>query len=257
MKTYRIGLSCFAALGLSGLVACATATPIVIPPQASWHWQLNGTLKTPNRLVYDIDLFDTPASTITSLKGQGRIVVCYFSAGTWEDWREDAGQFPKAALGSPLDEWPGERWLDVNDSQVRTLMARRILLAANKGCDAIEPDNVDGYSNRNGLKLTEAQQLDYNRWLSRQAHYRDLAIALKNAVELVPKLVEHFDFALNESCYAYKECDAYQYFRKQGKAVFIAEYRSYNSSMCSQAKAAGYQLQFFKSALKAIGEPCE
>lgn len=44
-------------------------------------------------------------------------------------------------------------------------MARRILLAAQQGCDAFEPDNGDA----NGLQLTEADQQDYNRWLSRQA----------------------------------------------------------------------------------------
>lgn len=236
-------------------IAC-TATPIVIPAQSSWHWQLSGKLQTPDRLVYDIDLFDTPKSTITALKGRGRIVVCYFSAGTWEDWREDAKAFPNNALGSPLGDWPGERWLDVRNTQVRQLMARRIALAREKGCDAVEPDNVDGYANRNGLGLREADQLDYNRWLSRQAHGRDLAIALKNAVELVPALVDDFDFALNESCYAYKECDAYRHFRRQNKAVFIAEYRNYNSNLCQQAASAGYQLQFFKRDLKAIGEPC-
>lgn len=246
----------FASIGVIALSACVHATPIVIPSQASWHWQLSGKLQTPNRLVYDIDLFDTSASTIASLKGQGRIVVCYFSAGSWEDWRADAPQFPREALGAQLDGWPGERWVDIRHPEVRTLMARRILLAAQKGCDAVEPDNVDAYSNANGLQLTEADQLDYNRWLSRQAHYRDLAIALKNAVELVPQLVNDFDFALNESCYAYKECDAYRLFRQQGKAVFIAEYRSLNKSMCSKAAADGYQLQFFKRELKGIGTPC-
>ena len=51
-------------------------------------------------------------------------------------------------------------------------------------------------------------------------------------------------------------CDAYRHFRRQNKAVFIAEYRNYNSNLCQQAASAGYQLQFFKRDLKAIGEPC-
>ena len=246
----------FASVGVVALSACVHATPIVIPSQASWHWQLSGKLQTPDRLVYDIDLFDNSAATIGNLKSRGRIVVCYFSAGSWEDWRADASQFPQAALGAPLDGWPGERWLDIRNPQVRELMARRMQLAKAKGCDALEPDNVDGYSNGNGLNLTEADQLDYNRWLSRQAHALDLAIALKNAVELVPQLVNDFDFALNESCYAYKECDAYRLFRQQGKAVFIAEYRTLNKSLCSKAAADGYQLQFFKRELKGVGTPC-
>lgn len=246
----------FASFAFVSVVACTQAEPAVIPGQASWHWQLSGKLQTPERLVYDIDLFDTPASSIAALKGQGRLVVCYFSAGSWEDWRPDADQFPQTALGAPLDDWPGERWLDIRNEQARTLIARRIRLAQEKGCDAVEPDNVDGYSNPNGLQLSKADQLNYNRWLSRQAHYRNLGIALKNAVELVPALVDHFDFALNESCYAYKECDAYRAFRQQGKAVFIAEYRSYSNSLCNQAASSGYQLQFFKRELNNVGTPC-
>lgn len=239
------------------LAACAHATPIVIPSQASWHWQLSGKLQTPNRLVYDIDLFDNSATTIGNLKSQGRIVVCYFSAGSWEDWRADAGLFPQSTLGAELSGWPGERWLDIRNPQVRELMARRMQLAKSKGCDALEPDNIDGYSNSNGLGLTAADQIDYNRWLSQQAHALDLAIALKNAVELVPELVNDFDFVINESCYAYKECDIYRLFRQQGKAVFIAEYRSYSSNMCSKAASAGYRLQFFKRSLSGVGRPCE
>ncbi|WP_241693801.1 endo alpha-1,4 polygalactosaminidase [Pseudomonas sp. OTU750018] len=256
-KAMKIFQRLLASIGTLTLAACVSATPIVIPSQASWHWQLSGKLKTPERQVYDIDLFDTSTTTITNLKGQGRIVVCYFSAGSWEDWRSDAAQYPKEALGAQLDGWPGERWLDIRHPAVRTLMAKRIRLAAEKGCDAVEPDNVDGYSNGNGLGLSEANQIDYNRWLSQQAHEHNLAIALKNAVELIPALVDDFDFALNESCYAYKECEAYRLFRQQGKAVFIAEYRSYNSNLCSKASASGYQLQFFKRALNTVGSPCK
>ncbi|MCJ8169023.1 endo alpha-1,4 polygalactosaminidase [Atopomonas sediminilitoris] len=243
------------ALGML-LVSACTASPITIPASSSWHWQLSGNLQMPNRHVYDIDLYDTPSSTIGNLKAQGRIVVCYFSAGSWEDWRDDAAQYPTQALGNNLDGWPGERWLDIRNSTVRTLLAKRMDLAVSKGCDAVEPDNVDGYSNSNGLGLTKADQLDFNRWLASAAHARNLAIALKNAVELVPDLVNHFDFALNESCYRYNECNAYNAFTAQGKAVFVAEYRKYNNKLCNKANASGFQLQYFKRALNTVGKPC-
>ncbi len=38
-----------------------------------------------------------------------------FSAGTKEDWREDADDFPEEALGEPLGDWEGEVWVDVNN----------------------------------------------------------------------------------------------------------------------------------------------
>jgi hypothetical protein len=251
----HIILSLIAFAGLAPLAACAT--PIVIPSQTSWHLQLDGRLQTPDRQLYDIDLYDTPQQTIGDLKAVGRIVICYFSAGTWEDWRPDAADYPTTALGAPLADWPGERWLDTRNAEVRALLSKRLDLAVSKGCNGVDPDNVDGYSNPNGLQLSAADQLDFNRWLAREAHSRDLSIGLKNAVALIPELVDDFDFAVNESCYRYRECDGYQLFRQQGKAVLIAEYRTYNSAMCEKAAASGYRLQFFKRALKGVGTPCQ
>ncbi len=62
----------------------------------TWQWQINGNLNTSLDVdMYDVDLFDTSAATIESLKDDGRIVVCYFSAGTYEGWRSDwASYFP-------------------------------------------------------------------------------------------------------------------------------------------------------------------
>ncbi|WJN59837.1 endo alpha-1,4 polygalactosaminidase [Pseudomonas sp. SO81] len=232
------------------------ATPLAIPANASWHLQLNGTLQKPNRQVYDIDLYDTPKQTITTLKAQGRIVICYFSAGTWEDWRSDAKLYPKAAIGKPLPEWPGERWLDYRRNDVRALLAKRLDLARGKGCNGVDPDNVDGYANDNGLKLTKAQQISFNRWLAGEAHKRNLSIGLKNAVDLLPQLADHFDFAVNESCYQYKECGGYAAMRRQGKPILIAEYRAYNAKLCSSAKTSGFRLQFFNLDLKGTGKAC-
>ena len=237
--------------------ALTAATPATIPVNASWHLQLDGKLQMPNRLVYDIDLYDTPKQTITNLKAGGRIVICYFSAGTWEDWRSDAQAYPKEALGKALPDWAGERWLDYRRDDVRQLLSKRLDLAVDKGCDGVDPDNVDGYSNDNGLGLTQTQQIDFNRWLASEAHKRDLSIGLKNAVELLPELGDHFDFAVNESCYRYNECAVYSHMRSQGKPIFIAEYRAFNKDLCRQAANSGFRLQFFKLSLKGIGEPCD
>lgn len=42
-----------------------------------------------------------------------------FSAGTREDWRDDADDFPAAAVGEALGDWEGEVWVDVNDEVSR------------------------------------------------------------------------------------------------------------------------------------------
>lgn len=191
----------------------------------SWHWQLQASLNTGYGVdIYDVDLFDTDTSVIGDLQAQGRLVICYFSAGSWEDWRDDAGDFEQAALGNPLDGWPGEKWLDVRASSLEAVMEARLDLAADKGCDGVEPDNVDGYANDSGFSLSGSDQLAYNRFLASAAHERGLLIGLKNDLDQISELVTSFDFAVNEECYEYDECERLTPFIDAGKPVLHAEY---------------------------------
>lgn len=193
----------------------------------TWQWQLSGPLNTSyNVAVYDIDLFDTSAQTIAQLKAQGRKVLCYFSAGSSENWRPDFASFNAADMGKPLDGWAGEKWLDTRSANVRAVMLSRLDLAVSKGCDGVEPDNVDGYTNGTGFPLTAATQLNYNKYLADAAHGRGLAIALKNDVDQLAQLEPWFDMAVNEQCNQYDECGGYSVFTSKNKPVFNAEYAS-------------------------------
>ena len=101
--------------------------------------------------VYDVNLWDTSTATIDRLHAEGRRGICYFSAGSRENWRPDAQSFPPSTVGRPLDDWPGERWLDIRSPAVRSVKLERLDLAAEKGCKAVDPDNVDGYTARTGF----------------------------------------------------------------------------------------------------------
>lgn len=215
----------------------------------TWQWQLVGTIDTAYDVaVYDVDLIDAPQATIDLLHRQGRRVVCYFSAGSSEDFRSDAGLFAAADKGKKLDGWDGERWLDIRSDNVRRFMtAQRLDLAAVKTCDGVEPDNVDGYANDTGFPLTAADQLAYNRFLATEAHRRGLAVGLKNDVEQVAALAEAFDFAVNEQYHEYDECALLRPFTAAGKPVFNAEYRDdyrtdrggARTRLCAAARAEG------------------
>ncbi len=206
----------------------------------SWQWQLNGTVNTSYDVdIYDIDLEDSSSALISQLHTDGCHVICYFSAGSYENWRSDANQFDAEDLGNTLAGWPDERWLDITSDNVRAIMEERLDRAVSKGCDAVEADNVDGYSNSNGLGLTAAEQLDYNQFLAQAAHERGLAIGLKNDLEQISSLVSLFDFAINEQCYEYDECSALTPFISAGKPVFHVEYKTTylnDNSMCLQSR---------------------
>lgn len=212
------------------------------PPGTTWQWQLSGAIDTSFAVeMYDIDLFDSPQATIDKLHQDGRVVICYFSAGSWEAWRDDADTFPAGVKGKTLDGWPDEKWLDIRQiDQLSPVMTARLDLAVTKNCNGVEPDNVDGYANDSGFPLTGADQLAYNRWLAQQAHQRGLSIGLKNDLDQIPDLLADFDWALNEQCFQYDECDTLLPFVEAGKAVFGVEYSGDAGLFCPQANQMGF-----------------
>ena len=149
-------------------------------PGTSWQIQFSSQIDTSLDVqVYDLDLDDTPISIIDQLHADGHKVMCYFSAGSWEQWRNDADDFPDSVLGNDLDGWPGEKWLDIRRLDLLdSIMSARLDIAAQKSCDGVDPDNVDGYTNNTGFNLSYQDQIRYNTWLADQAHVRGLAIGL-------------------------------------------------------------------------------
>lgn len=232
--------------GLTVLCGCgadpdpASAAPGRWGPKqgTSWQWQLSGKIDTKVRAkVFDVDGEDTSAATVRKLKAKRARVICYFSAGSWEEWREDAADFPASVKGEPLEGWPGERWLDIRALDVLLpIMERRIAACRSKGFDAVEPDNVDGYANNSGFPLQAADQLRYNMAIADLAHKHGLGVGLKNDAAQVPDLEPHFDFAVVEECVKYGECTAYLPFIRAGKAVLHAEYRGSMKKICATTK---------------------
>lgn len=208
----------------------------------TWQWQLSGTLdRTPDVAMYDVDLAETSDVDLAALKADGRVVICYFSAGTLESYRTDVGGVAPEAIGSQLIDWPDEQWLDVTHPTVRELALSRLDRAAERGCDGVEPDNVDAADNANGLALNVTEQLAFNRFLADAAHERGLSVGLKNAVSWVEDLGPWFDWALNEECHTYEECGAYTGFVVADRAVFNAEYvDDWTDAEATASRVCGY-----------------
>jgi hypothetical protein len=202
-------------------------------------------------VVYDIDGEDSTAADVAAIHATGAIAVCYVDVGTLEEGRSDYSEFPSSVVGPGVSGWPGENWLLVsaaNQSVILPLMKTRFqnwCLA--KGFDAIEADNVDGWTNISNI--SEADNLAYDLAIAQLAHALPLSIGLKNlATDLdasqLPMFVGAFDWALNEQCYEYSECDAYTQagsFLPAGKAVFDVEYNT--SPDCTQAASAHLNAQ--------------
>ncbi len=235
----------------------AGAKSMWIPTQGlQWQYQLQGKLNTticavprsggtcvrPN--VYDVDLYAPDGVTLNTaaveaIHALGAHAVCYVDAGTWEDFRPDAGEFPASVKGLP-NGWPGERWLDIRATSVLLpIITARVAKCAAAGFDAVDFDNVDGYQNQTGFPLTAADQLTFDEDLAAIAHSDGLSAGLKNDIDQLGQLESTFDFAVNEQCAQYNECDAYDGWTAAGKAVVEVEYRGRPTRYCPSADLHG------------------
>lgn len=196
----------------------------------------------------DLDGSDTPADIVATLHERDIRVLCYVNAGAWEAWRPDADLYPATILGEDYPGWPGERFVDIRALEVLgPILEVRFDECADKGFDAIDPDNIDTAYTDTGFPLTESDQLTFNRWLSDQAHARGLAIFQKNVPELTPDLVDAYDGAVTEDCAADRWCGDLRPYLDANKPVLAIEYTDVTDArefarMCTDPELAGLSL---------------
>lgn len=221
-----------------------------IPIRASFTYDLPSEQISYTTDVVFID-YNVTATKIEELKAQNKLVLCYVSVGTAENYRDDYKEFPEIVLGNPLGDWPDEKWLDIRDERVFEIMKARIEVAQENGCQGIDPDNIDGYANESGFdpSLEVGDTMDYLKKIADEVHSRGMLIGMKNADGIVETakndnttdeykfINEYMDFSVTEECYRYTECDKYSIFTELKKPVFSIEYITeetddYNSDTC-------------------------
>lgn len=212
--------------------------------QTKWQIQLSGALDTSvSAELFDVDLFDTSAEQIAALQARGSRVICYFDTA-YEPWRPDAFQL-EPFRGAPLEGWPGQYWLDIRATEVMEVMQRRIALARSKGCDGVDADDIDAVDNDPGFPITRREQQLFVIKLANGAHGRGLSFGLKNALNDIPALLSFVDFAVNEECFAYRECEQLRPFIEAGKPVFNIEYADAlaekAAEICPRATTLGFR----------------
>lgn len=279
-KTYAGAMLFGISLTLSSHLALAAdwpptldSNPAVQPPK--WDWQLAVPIKVnpdTSIKIYDIDMFENEKSTaIQTLHGKGYKVICYLDIGSWENWRDDAAAFPASILGATYAGFPDERWLDIRDvnsakSQtgmaLATILTARLDRAKAMGCDAIEPDNIDGYDKTahesSGFALSYEDQIYFNLWAAKEVHARGMLIGLKNNINQAhdPRIYTAFDFVVSEQCFQYNECSYFSDFLTRGKPVFEAEYKLALSNFCARAKTSRISAIKKRPVLNATREDC-
>ena len=231
-----------------------------------------------------------PSSIVSSLHASGKYSICYIEAGAQQD-EPDASHFAPADYGNSAEQyemqgWAGEYWFDTRgfagyhygDSNsvltgaapnIAAGMAQRITGCAAEGQDAIEPDDLDGYTNRGdtgvnggGWGLTQQDAQGYEAWLAFTAHSAGLAIFQKNDTDNISVNEPIYDGAITEECNAYNDpCSEWRPYLTAGKPVLNAEYTDdgeSTSKFCSADETLGIIGALFNVDLNGkTYQPCE
>lgn len=231
--------------------------------QISWQWEIDHEISTTNATdmgtdaktytgaaavapaVFDIDGFNNSAADVSSLHTQGKKVICYIEVGAIENYRPDYAQFPATSMGSGVQGYPSEKYLDINNPTVVQIIKSRIDMCHSKGFDAIEPDIDDSYTDNTGFTISLQNNVDYLTNLSAYAHSLGMSWGLKNGGDggdpttFVTKMLPNVDFAVTEEPYFLKTIGFFHpAFLNAGKAMFVAEYTPNTSSaadFCTQS----------------------
>lgn len=207
--------------------------------------------------VVNIDLEDNSTARIAQIKATGREVICYFSAGSWENWRADQALFPDVAKGNTMSGWPNERWVDIRNADIVTIMKARIDLAATKGCNAVDPDNTDAWDGNNpGFPITQLHTQTYLATLANYAHSVGLGMGLKNNPNIVNTMFTYFDFGVVEQCHEFNECGSYLVLPNYNKPVFQIEYTGTFTNICNAATIHNFDAQKKTLDLNNAGTHC-
>jgi hypothetical protein len=234
------------------------------PPRAavrsgmSLQYQIAGQLDTRvNAELFVTDLFDTSDKQVADLHGAGRLAIAYVSAGSLENWREDASDLPRDAVGMPLPAYPEESWLDTRRAEVRQWMQARFDLAVQKGFDGVFASTLGVYRATSGFNLSRADELEYAIFLADEAHARALNIGLSGIFELSQQLAVHYDWAIANGCIERNSCDDVAPLLAAGLPVFDLETsESDREATCAKAKSYAIPVTFKHGGYDAYRSTC-
>jgi hypothetical protein len=85
------------------------------------------------------------------------------------------------------------------------------------------------------------------------ARDNNLAIGLKNSIDMIPDVLSVIQFAVNEECHEQEECEGYAAVTKANLAVFNIEYKVKN---CTKVPGVTLSSVFKPMDLNAIGGQC-
>ncbi|HYB27098.1 MAG TPA: endo alpha-1,4 polygalactosaminidase [Solirubrobacteraceae bacterium] len=242
-----------------------------------------------------------PSPVVQGIHAAGHYAICYVEAGANQVGFPDDSDFASADYTDPghntqLQGYPGENYLDLagfsgwsarspsvfpdttpsNDASndvsaaqnIAAGLAQRFAWCKREGQDAVEADDLDGYTNSNGWGLTQQDAVGFEAWIAYTVHNDGLAWFMKNdAGDAQAAVNDGADGLIIEECNYYDDpCGSATQpgdatpFLKAGLPVLNAEYTQdgeTTAKFCPTDNADGiYGALFDVNLAGGTYEPC-
>jgi hypothetical protein len=272
--------------GLAGLPA--THAPYPAPGSANiWDTDL---FQDSNRA--DAGIPTGPSPVVRAIHAAGHYSICYVEVGAYQQGFPDNGHFARSDYGglgdraTQMQGYSNEYWFNLTGFRhyvsghrgtlrgaavnIAQALDKRFGWCKSERQDAVEPDDLDGYTNKSTggqtpWGMTQADAAGFERWLAYDIHSHGLAAFQKNDGANATVGARMFDGMIIEECNYYKDpCtgpggDATAYLARH-KPVLNAEYTAdgeNTAGFCSADENAGIVGALFSVDLDgSIYQPC-
>ena len=286
--------------GLAGLPAPSAAYPA---PGSANIWDTD--LFQDSNVAGGVPSGASPV--VQAIHAAGHYSICYVECGAQQTGFPDAASFASAdytngsnAATTQMQGYANEHWFNIRGflhwsssapttfpsdglstsaadamaaADIAAGLAKRFAWCKLEGHDAVEPDDLDGYTNASqtgaaggGWGLTQAQAAGFERWIAYQTHADGLAVFQKNDSANASVNEPMYDGVITEECNYYDDpCSGsggdWDAFLAAGKPVLNAEYTSdgeTTAKFCQADETAGITGALFDVALDGkTYQPCQ
>ncbi len=249
----------------AGAAPSGTSNPVRSgwAPRAGLRWQVQLTGALMDNLganVYDLDPYATATQTVADLRAHGNKTMCHLDVGVADAALPDAPRLSGRLLGAPVMDPDGSVrgwWLDIRRwDRIAPVLSDRLDLCRAKGFQAVDADFGDGYAHATGFRLTETDQLTYDRRVAALAHDAGLAVGVRTTPPVAASLEPSVDFAVASDCFGVGNCASLLSYIAAGKAAFDVE-RSASGDVCPLARSYGIIASLLPAPMDAAtSQPC-
>jgi hypothetical protein len=216
--------------GLAGLPATSAAYPA---PGSAHIWDTDLFMDSGTSSGRTLRIPTGVSPVVKAIHAAGHYSICYVEVGAFQTGYPDNRDFAPADYGNrakryQMQGYANEWYFDIAGFKgyvagkpgtltgaavdIAKALGKRFHWCALEGQDAVEPDDLDGYTNRSasgarggGWGLTKADSAGFERWIAYQTHADGLAVFQKNDPANAPQDVSLFDGVITEECNYYTD----------------------------------------------------